>query len=265
MPKLYDPFQLLFYANSLAILTYFIGTLIYALPIPLYGLKRWAPRLVSDGIYASVLINSFLGIIFLSNEIAEALGASWADFFSWASSVVNIQFSIFSSIRYVYALVSASGTPGLDFILAPLSFFSSMLTGTITSIETIIVLAQIIDSNYALLLALGVALFSIPFRIGRSIGAGLMASSTVFYIGLPYLPKFIAGILGSALPSFSQLLQNNPLDFVNLMAQSVLPAIINVTVFLPAAYIFILAGLSAGLATALSGGSSRLPFPIDIF
>ncbi|BBD71931.1 hypothetical protein HS1genome_0320 [Sulfodiicoccus acidiphilus] len=249
----------------MAILTYFIGALIYALPVPLQGLKRWAPRLISDGIYASVLINSFLGIVFLSNQIASQLGASWSDFFGWTSSVVNLEFNVFAAIRTIYALVSLGGTPALDILLAPLSFFSSLLTGTIASIETLVIIGEIIESNYPILLALGVALFSIPFRVGRSVGSGLIASSTVFYIGLPYLPKFIGGILGSPLPSFNQLLQtHDPLNFVNLMAQTVIPDILSVTLFLPAVYVIILAGLSAGLSTALGGSSTRLPFPIDI-
>jgi hypothetical protein len=45
----------------------------------------------------------------------------------------------------------------------------------------------------------------------------------------------------------------------------VVPLLIEGTIVLPIAYMIILSGISIGVGAAISGYSSRLPIPIEIF
>ena len=54
-------------AFALSVLTYYLGVLIYAIPIPWYGIKRWAPLLIFDGLLAASLTLFFNDIIIIIN------------------------------------------------------------------------------------------------------------------------------------------------------------------------------------------------------
>ncbi|EWG07338.1 MAG: hypothetical protein ASUL_05076 [Candidatus Aramenus sulfurataquae] len=261
---MYSSFEFLGIAFDLAILTYFIGTLIMGLPIPVYGLKKWGPKLISDGIYSAVLVNLFELILYVSQEISSAIGASWANFYQWIYEVIAQELNIFFLVKVLYAVAAASEDPALNVLMSPLLFIFSFLTGLITTMETILIISYIVLQDNGLFIAMGILLMALPFRIGRSIGGALIGFAVVFYIGLPYLPNFLTG-LGMNLLNMSNVNTNNTQDFVTFLITYAIPYLIESTVVLPTAYITILSGLSLGLGSAISGYSSRLPIPIDIF
>ncbi|MEM0173824.1 MAG: DNA import protein CedA [Sulfolobaceae archaeon] len=258
---MYSPIELLYIAQNLAILTYFLGVLLYALPIPIYGIKKWAPKLVSDGIYASVWVNIYAGILYMISLISNIIGISWDSYFLWLRQVLGFELNLYLIIRATAA--TASVDPALSVLVAPFTLFMSFMTGLITLLQTIIIISEIVYQYTPIFISLGILLLSIPFRIGRGIGASLIASFTIFYIGLPYLPEFLnnlnMNILSLPPPSTDQ-----PQDLINLLATQIVPQIIAATIVMPLIYITILAGLSIGLAYAISGTGGRLPFPIDI-
>ena len=80
---MFNATEFLLIGQSLAVLTYTIGVLLYSLPIPVSGLKRWAPRLVSDGIYALVLVTAYNVIVTAANELQSQLTGSWTSYIDW--------------------------------------------------------------------------------------------------------------------------------------------------------------------------------------
>jgi len=257
---LFSPIELLYLAQNLAVLTYVLGVLFYALPIPVYGIKKWAPRLISDGIYASVWVNIYAGVLYLISLLSSIIGVSWDSFFLWLRKVLGVELNLYLIIRA--AAATASVDPALSVLVAPFTLFMSFLTGLITILQTIIIISEMVYQYTPIFISLGILLLSIPFRIGRGIGASLISSFSVFYIGLPYLPQFLDNlnmdILSLPPPP------NQPQDLITVLATEIVPQIISATIVMPLIYITILAGLSIGLAYAISGTSGRLPFPIDI-
>lgn len=257
---MFSPIELLYLAQNLAVLTYVLGVLFYALPIPVYGIKKWAPRLISDGIYASVWVNIYAGVLYLISLLSSIIGVSWDSFFLWLRKVLGVELNLYLIIRA--AAATASVDPALSVLVAPFTLFMSFLTGLITILQTIIIISEMVYQYTPIFISLGILLLSIPFRIGRGIGASLISSFSVFYIGLPYLPQFLDNlnmdILSLPPPP------NQPQDLITVLATEIVPQIISATIVMPLIYITILAGLSIGLAYAISGTSGRLPFPIDI-
>jgi hypothetical protein len=130
--------------------------------------------------------------------------------------------------------------------------------------ETILTISYLVYQNVGIFIALGILFLSLPFRIGRSIGGALIGFAVVFYIGLPYLPNFLTG-LGVNVLNPPVVSSNNANDILNFLATEAIPFYVEGTVVLPVAYLTILSGLSIGLGSAISGYSSRLPIPIEIF
>ncbi|WP_149528580.1 DNA import protein CedA [Sulfuracidifex tepidarius] len=261
---MFSPFFYLYVAMNLSVLTYTIGAMIMALPIPIHGLKKWGPRLIGDSIYSAVLVNVYGGILYLIQEISQALGVSWANFGTWIETVISEEISIYTFVRAFSGLFS-SLDPAIAIFFAPLSYVISILTGIITATETFLVLAFIINNYYGLFIALGIGLMSIPFRVGRGIGASLISFSIVFEAGLPYLPNFLQGLgmnpldIELGMPTSAQL--NNALTY---MTTILIPTAMTSLLIMPLVYLGILSGLSMGLSYAI-GGSQKLPIPVEIF
>lgn len=261
---MYNPFELLYLAQSISVLTYFIGALFYALPIPVYGVKKWAPRLVSDSIYVSVWANIYGIIIYLMNYLLNLIGASWSNFFAWLNNVLNIELNLYVIARVGYALAALSPDPSISVVVAPFTVFLSFLTGLIYTLETIITISELIYDYAPLFVAIGILLMSLPFRVGRAAGASMIAASIVFYSGLPYMPNFLSALNINIASNISTLSTSNPSDLITYLATAVVPTLISATIVGPLIYMGILAALSIGLGNAI-GGSTRLPFPIDLF
>jgi hypothetical protein len=81
--------MLLVLSVSLAGLTYALGALIYALPIPLRGVKKWAPILMSDAVLTVVMASMFGGILYVINLIFSLIGVSRSDLVSDVGTIAN--------------------------------------------------------------------------------------------------------------------------------------------------------------------------------
>lgn len=160
----------------------------------------------------------------------------------------------------INAQLSAAAT-----LFIPLLQFSAFITDIILLIQFIIDLGIFIQNSYMLLIAIGVLLISLPFRMGKGIGGTLISSSMVFYVGLPYLPIFMQNMTGVYPQVQLQSITINELSTLVETIVGIIPSLIITFIIIPILYISILAGLSIGLGNTIGGTSGRLPFPLDLF
>jgi len=194
-------------AFSLSILTYYMGVLILALPIPFRGLKKWGPTLIADGIYVAALIFSYRIIISVVDVLLSYLGSSWDGFFTWLLSRTAIVVGIYEFLAYVKSILGSSLIESAVCVL--INEILKMLVPLLTTIKLVYIYSLIISKFHQLFILLGITLMAIPFRIGRSAGATLIATAIVFYIGLPLMPGFIglfeSTVMGSQIPQIPEL------------------------------------------------------------
>ncbi|MEM1661546.1 MAG: hypothetical protein QXP72_02760 [Desulfurococcaceae archaeon] len=184
--------QLLMLAFYLSVLTYYTGVLIYTIPLPFYGLKKWAPQLMIDGVFSAILVFSYTILLWLINYIGYILGVDWGSFNKWFTEQL---LSIASLLVTLRTLGLGLSSVGLGFLTN--SFISpliSSLTYLMIFISTYYILSVAIASLAPILISIGLVLHSIPFRLARGGGATLIAVAMVFSIGAPLTPFFVETI-----------------------------------------------------------------------
>ncbi|BCU70666.1 DNA import protein CedA [Stygiolobus caldivivus] len=258
---MFSVFEILYYSQLLASLTYFLGSLIYALPIPLYGVKKWAPRLITDSIYVIIWNSIYIAVLSFMTQLLTMLGVSWPAYEEWLNQVLSFEEVLYAFLKI---LISSLALTEANLALTiPLGQLMSILLTIITYTEGLISVSSLIYQYVGIFIALGILFLAIPFRVGRSAGGAMIGTSIVFYVGLPYLPQFLDNMglnpLNSSIPS-----SNQP-HIYEYFYQQVLPHLITSLILGPSIYIFLLLAFSAGLANVVSGYSSRLPLPIDLY
>lgn len=190
-------------AFSLGILTYYLGVLIISLPIPSSGLKRWGPTLLTDGIYVAVLVFVYKAVIVAMDLLLDYLGSSWGNFFTWLTSRTAVIIGIYEFLTYLKSILGASFIESAVATIA--NELLKMLIPLLTAIKLIYIYSVVIYNFHQLLVLLGIVLIAIPFRIGRSAGAALIATAIIFYVGLPLLPSFVSLFEGTVISSSAPL------------------------------------------------------------
>jgi hypothetical protein len=204
-----QPYNLLLIASQLSVLTYYIGVLLYALPIPDYKVKRWAPLMIRDGIWTAILVVSFTLLLNVSDLIASFSGYTLSSIAKLSDNIIATIFSYNFIIRVIAALVSlAPGATSSLIYAAALPLFLTQYT-VLWAALTMLLLTLIIAEGKSLLAALGIALMAIPFRIGRSAGASLLAFALVANSMLPYFPAWLNTLAGVTGASFTKLFYSN--------------------------------------------------------
>ncbi len=184
--------DVLLVAFKLGVLTFYIGVLVYALPIPWRPLKKWAPMLIWDGIASAMLSMLFYFAVEASNEIASMLGGSWTFFNYWASTASTVLLSVKSILVAVSAVLSSlkMGTVS-KLIVSPID---KVVDVGLVTVFWIMGLGYFVQKFGLLLAAIGVALYAAPFRATRGAGAWLLAFYLVFNAGLQVMPSFMAAV-----------------------------------------------------------------------
>lgn len=178
--------HLLLIAYYLSILTFYLGVLIYALPIPVTGLKRWGPRLITDAFFIAILTLSINTIVNVSDYIRILAGGSWEIFFLQIRSTIALRSAIVILLS-IFSGILSKFIPGIgkliSLVLNPIlaSLHSSVLLYTI---------ATVIYRGVWMLSSFGILLMAIPFRVARNAGAFLLSLAIVFYIALPLYHNF---------------------------------------------------------------------------
>ncbi|MDM7275657.1 MAG: hypothetical protein P3X22_006025 [Thermoprotei archaeon] len=201
-----DPVYLGILAIKLAILTFYLGVLVYALPLPLRSIKKWAPELLSDGVQALFIALIYGTLYVASLNLAGLLGGSWTLLDVWIKKSVGVIVNIKMFLAALGAVPVISKISGIAYAVAgPLDRAATLALLFMVTLSGII---ELVTSYGLALLALGVALYAIPFKLAKSAGAWLIAFILVFNVGLPLLPSFIVSLAsepsapGEA-PSFS--------------------------------------------------------------
>ncbi len=181
--------EFLIIAYSLAILTYYLGVLIYLLPIPVWSIKKWAPTLIYDSFAVTILVLLFTSIIEATSYFGGILGVSWNLYFNWLIERIAILGSFISLLISISLAISQAG--GRALVASFLGPITSIATYTLIVMEFFFVLGLVFKGYFAKILAFGILLYAVPFRLARSAGASLIAMSIVFTIALPLLPTFV--------------------------------------------------------------------------
>ena len=188
-------------AYELIMLTFSLGVLILALPIPLRGLKAWGSRMIVDSISAFILLSLYATLIELSNTIPSLLGWTWEGFYTWYDNALALVFTLKTIIA---SLIAAAKTLYMSQLVSSLlGPIDRLVNIMLIALVTIGTLSTIIRATYQYLAALGIALYALPARIGKSAGAWLLSFAIIFNAGIPLLPSFL-NYATSAQPSIPE-------------------------------------------------------------
>uniref|UniRef100_A0A7J3ZLX1 Uncharacterized protein n=1 Tax=Fervidicoccus fontis TaxID=683846 RepID=A0A7J3ZLX1_9CREN len=184
-----DNSELLMLALALAFLGYNIGAMLLMMPIPFSGLKKWGPTLMKDSIYAMVLVLSSGTILGAVSYLQKTLNSDWGVLTVWIAERTAFLLGWKASLTAISAAISKlTGSVIFHSILEPLVKAVNYALATLYSIMSI---GVIVKSYYVKLVVLGILLMSVPFRLTRAVGSYFIAFAIVFFIGLPFLPKFV--------------------------------------------------------------------------
>jgi len=182
--------DLLTLAFYLSVLSYCIGLLLRALPLPFIAVKRLGRALVIEGVFSCILTFSYKILVYLVDYFSSLLGASWPAYSAWLAEKISALLMLITGLKAVGILLSKVG---LGFIAQSLvSQVVSLVTTSLTTLIATSIISTILYSNAAFLIALGIVLHAIPFKLARGVGATVIAAVLVFTIGIPLMPSFIA-------------------------------------------------------------------------
>ena len=262
-------------ANSLAVLTYFLGCMIQLLPIPWKGLRAHGPQLMMDGIIAQVAAGSVvlvqLLVQWVNNMLQQNLGAPFVGETGAMTLIVSQLTALDASIFLVISVLSTT------VVLAPVAYTLSNMFGPILTTTTVALIIWLIlqavlgflPSIWISLFTLGVVFLAIPFRIGRRLGSTLMASSITAMIMLPLMPSmaiWLESYLGyeTAIKPVQDTIEKakgNPVESLKLLAQlplslaGLMVSVVVALVLFPFAYLLIVSMVTKNLSALLGSNS----------
>ena len=262
-------------ANSLAVLTYFLGCMIQLLPIPWKGLRAHGPQLMMDGIIAQVAAGSVvlvqLLVQWVNNMLQQNLGAPFVGETGAITLIVSQLTALDASIFLVISVLSTT------VVLAPVAYTLSNMFGPILTTTTVALIIWLIlqavlgflPSIWISLFTLGVVFLAIPFRIGRRLGSTLMASSITAMIMLPLMPSmaiWLESYLGyeTAIKPVQDTIEKakgNPVESLKLLAQlplslaGLMVSVVVALVLFPFAYLLIVSMVTKNLSALLGSNS----------
>ena len=215
MTYLGDLFEI---ALKLALLTFYLGALVYALPIPVRGLKRWGGVLIRDSLFSFALALSLGALTAFADGLARMMGGSWAFFDQWLTSGLELVLSLKVAVSAMSSLTSY--IPAGSALKALLGPFNDALTADLLFLVTLLAMEFIVKTAGALVTLIGLVLFSLPFRLGREAGAWFIAFVLVFSVGLQVLPAFVSSIAESPQVKVSPSGANWGVTYVTARVQS---------------------------------------------
>ena len=264
-------------AFSLAILTYFLSPLmmnVYKKEWVAWGITMRNDALVAMVAIGSVsLIKSLLD--FVQSLITQSAGSSLATSGVAFAEVMTQLTGIEVALVAVMAVVSAiplTSFQGIVIILGHvLGPAISASTGAIILWVVLQSLSNIMPTLFLTMFSSGLVLWSIPFRIGRSVGSYLMALAMVLFVGLPlaapaaiWIENYVltSSDLGNLSGLADRIPKNNPIplgnfiavNIVELVARVIAGVIVALIVF-PALFLAMLGVLARAVANLIGGSS----------
>ncbi len=181
--------DLLVLAYDLSLLTFVLGAMIYGIPIPIRGLKRWGPRLIADSIMVSILVSFFTVIKGFADYILSLLGGDWSTFIAFMYLDVTTRISAILTVSSISMYFKMLGIAPLTRVLG---MIVSKLTWSTYMALILFFYALFIKYSHTTLMILGILFMAIPFRIARNVGAFLYSLALVSYVMLPLYPMFMS-------------------------------------------------------------------------
>ncbi len=175
-------------AYGLSVLTYFLGVLMFSLPLPIRSIKKWGSLLVQDGLFSALLVLLFNFILSVIDYIRGLLGVDIDKYFNYMYMLEDRFMSFMLLVKIVSKALGLAGLSALSSVISP---FAGVLTIAISSIALVIIISSIVIKKAGFFIALGIMLYALPFRIGRSAGASLIAFTVIGSIAFPLLPSWI--------------------------------------------------------------------------
>ena len=236
---------LLSLAMWLGVVSFYLGLLLYAIPIPSLSLKRWGRTLAQDGLFVVFLVSAFKFLVYLGDVVLIHFGLDKDEVLSVLQRAYMNSVLIYSSINALKNIWNSLLAPLLKNIpqvsmMLPLSklmgaSLAYLLNNLVvaTAITNMITRFYLIASSLWLLLyslyvftltyfqfivAVGLFFIAVPFRVLRPAGASLIGFAYAVYTVLPlvllineimlgYLPSDMSWFLKSAMPFNEYLTQ----------------------------------------------------------
>lgn len=179
--------ELLSLAYALSLLTYSLGAILFGSPVPIRSVKKWGVLMMYDGLASAVLVSVYSLLLKLGDYLLEVLGASWPFFMAWLTGRTA---TLVTSYLAIQSLATALKISGADILLELLKHVGGLVATSLTAIKMVYLISAIVYILRDKILALGILLYTLPMRVGKSVGAAMIALSIIYYIGLPLMPVF---------------------------------------------------------------------------
>jgi len=196
---------------ALAALTYMIGVAL--LNVPLRRIRSLAWTLIYDGATNIVFLAIAMAIPFFIGLAVQILtgqpqpnpfntiARQYENYNCWLGTVKGCSSTAADAIQQAYSLAfwnlsTIAWFPIFGHALTTLwwAFLNptlTMLSGILTFLWILYFLGAFVRSAWLPLTSIGAILYGLPGRIGRGVGAGLIATMLVFYVALPFMPVFV--------------------------------------------------------------------------
>ncbi|WP_440060068.1 hypothetical protein ACSU1N_02645 [Thermogladius sp. 4427co] len=182
--------DVLYLAFNLSILSYFLGTLLKGIPIPLVSVKKLGSRLMVDGVLSAFLVFSYKALVYSIDYFSRLLGSSMDVLHAWFLVETSVLVSLYTFLKLTGLIYSKIGLGFLSSgLIAPLV---NILVDALVTITVFYIAVNAIRAMAQAFIAIGILLYSVPFRITRSAGSILIALPIIFTVGAPLLPSFVA-------------------------------------------------------------------------
>lgn len=183
-------------AYALSLLTYSLGAVFFGSPIPIKSIKKWGVLMMYDGLASAILVSVYSLLLKLGDYLLGILNASWPHFIAWLTSRTATLVTSYLAMQSIAAALRVSGA---DIMLELVKHVSGLVATSLTAVKMVYLISAVVYSLRDKILALGILLYTIPLRIGKSAGAAMIAASLVYYIGLPLMPAFASAFEASPL------------------------------------------------------------------
>lgn len=218
--------DLLSTAFYLSVLSYCLGALLRALPLPFFSLKKLGKTLMVDSVFSATLVFSYQTLLSIIDYLGSVLNADWTSFSAWVSERSTILLLLLTAFKAIGVLVAKIGLGAV--FSGILSSITSLITTSLTTLLSVWILSLMIRAASGFLMAIGILLISIPFRLARGAGAAIIAVTMVFSIGMPLMPHFISIVSSGTVVSIglSEPLCSGTLQLVDARGNPVGQAVI---------------------------------------
>ncbi|MEM0250437.1 MAG: hypothetical protein QXP03_05480 [Desulfurococcaceae archaeon] len=174
----------------LSVLSYCTGLAIRALPVPFLAIKRLGRSLVTEGVFSCILTFSYRTLLYSIDFFSRLLGSDLALYTTWLTERVGVLLALIAVLKAVGVLLSKLGLG--FFAQGFISQVTGLMTTSLTTLIATSIVYTIIYSASPFLIALGIVLHAVPFKLTRNIGATIIAITLVFSVGMPLMPLFVS-------------------------------------------------------------------------